>query len=223
MTKVVFSILLAIVISILPEMTTVSAIEPVNKYFPNQGTLDSTFKTPLSPSEIVAMYPMSAEEEAKIIQVIPQCPVNVDGTWYRAEEITLFNGQQLHFTTDKTGALYAFTDAKAMETFLEAEYGKIYDLPFNGSIQNLRFDQSELFKDWMYSGELMQLAPFIQLSNLASLGWDDYISSAKICSTAPVTLWEYSGFQGNSFTMPADSNHAALTFEGWNDRASSIS
>ncbi|AAW39522.1 MAG: hypothetical protein LLF82_001326 [Dehalococcoides mccartyi] len=223
MIRVLASVLLGVMVSALPVAANVSAAEIASKYYPNPQVFDNTYGTILSPSEIVALYPMSAEDEAKLIQVVPQCPVNVDGVWYKAEEITLFNGHQLHFTTDKKGGLYAFTDARAMEIFLEAEYGDIFNTSTDKAMQMLRLDRSELFADWLYSGNLMLLDPYAQISNLATLGWDNQISSAQICSSAPVTLWEYSGFQGSSFTMLADSSHAALTFEGWNDRASAIS
>ncbi|AKG53256.1 hypothetical protein DGWBC_0577 [Dehalogenimonas sp. WBC-2] len=107
-----------------------AAAYPEN-YTHDLSGVNSTGVRPLRPSEVEAMYPMSAEAEAAIVHVIPMVPVNVDGTWYKAEEITLFNGQRLHFTEDKGGSLFAFTDAKSMDN------GNYYVLGTQGSKEAL--------------------------------------------------------------------------------------
>lgn len=191
------------------------------EYF-NQDSDDSYAPSQyLKPSEIVSLFPMLEDAEAKVTHAIPQCPVIINGIKYKPEEITKFNGQRLHFTTDKAGSLYAFTDAKAMEAFIENEYGPVFELAINDKDVLALSSQSELFENWLYSGDVLFLSPGNQLPQL--FGWDNRISSAKITSSAPVTLWDSAWYGGDSFTMMPGSNHSALAFEGWNDRASSIS
>jgi hypothetical protein len=172
----------------------------------------------LRPSEIVELYPMSEDEIKAIVHVAPQCPVIVDGVLYEGKDISLFDGQRLHFTTGKKGNLYAFTNAVKMETFLEKEYGNIFNLEATSS-KSL----SLLFTDWWYGGSALICAPGEEYPDLAVIGWDNCISSAQIGDDAPVTMWDYAGLTGDSFTMPPSSRYAVLALQGWNDRASSIS
>ena len=170
----------------------------------------------VKPSEIIALYPMLPEDEENIVHEIPGCPVIIDGTLYKPEGIALFNGQRLHFTVSEAGYLHAFTKAREMESFLEDEYGPVFDLALNS-------DVSELFEDWLHMGNFLGCPAGQQFPQLSLLGWDNCISSAKISHGAPVTLWDYAWFGGDSFTMAPGSSHLVLTLEGWNDRASSIS
>ncbi len=75
-------------------------------------------------SEIVEVFPMSAEEEAAIVHTVPQVPVVIDGELYQPEDISLFNGQRLHFTVGSDGTLYAFTAAEELEKFIAEEHDK---------------------------------------------------------------------------------------------------
>ena len=208
----------------LPTSGFISAASSTESYTLNNPGVNGTNGKFLKPSEIEAIYPaMSSAAEAAIVQVIPVCPVNVDGVWYKAEEITRFNGQRLHFTEDKAGSLFAFTDAKAMEAFLETEFGPIFDPVLSAGSNIPLTNESELFEDWWYSGRVKIVLPYEQFPDLAILGWNDCISSAKISTSAPVTLWEDIYFGGNTFTMVPGSNHSMLSLEGWNDRASAVS
>ncbi|MDD4873498.1 MAG: hypothetical protein PHE15_00750 [Dehalococcoidales bacterium] len=173
---------------------------------------------PLRPSEVAALYPMSPEEEAAIVHVVPESPVTVDGVLYEGKDISLFNGKRLHFTNDKKGDLYAFTNAVEMEEFLEREYGNLFDLAVTLSRQD-----SLLFMDWWYGGLYLSCSPGQEILDLAGIGFDNCISSAQISEDATVTMWDYAGLTGDSYTMPAGTNYSMLTFQGWNDRASSIS
>ncbi len=205
-----------VLITILPAVA--SAAYSTQDYTHQDTNVNNDIAHPVKPSEIVGLYPMSAEEEAAIVHVIPECPLTIDGVLYKAEDISLFDGKRLHFTTDKPGNLYAFTDAVSMEEFLEKEYGNVFNtntLKFN--------DHSYLYMDWLLGGDAMGCLPGAVYLELASEGYNNCISSAKISEAAPVTLWDYEGLTGDSFTMPPGSTYTVLALQGWNDRASSIS
>ena len=176
----------------------------------------------LAPSEIVALYPMPEELEAEIIHVEPECRVNIDSVWYEPADITLFNGQRLHFIHNKSGNLYAFTDVYIMELFIEQEYGFSFHRAAADISHQVLSDNSMLYEDWLFGGRILSTVPYGAYPDLTSLGWNDCISSARIGS-APLTLWGDSYYQGDSFTMMPFSDHSVLALEGWNDRASSIS
>ena len=174
----------------------------------------------LRPSEIIALYPMGEDAEAAIVHEIPGRPVTIDGTLYESKGVSAFNGKRLHFTVGKAGNLYAFTKAEAMEEFIEAEYGKVFDSDID--ILSAR-GESQVFSDWLYGGREWGFPSGEQIPELAPIGWDDCISSAIISEDGPVTLWDDAWYGGDSFTMLPGSNHSILALEGWNDRASSIS
>jgi len=202
-------------IMILPAVT--SAAYDTQDYTPQNSNVNSDVAYQMKPSEIVELYPMSAEEEAAIVHVIPECPVTIDGVLYKAEDVSLFDGKRLHFTTDKAGNLYAFTDAVKMEELIEKEYGYTFEISSPSSKK-----VSILYMDWFYGEPKLDCSPGQQFLTLAP-EWDNNISSAEIGPDAPVTLWDYPGLTGDSITLYAGLNYSVLTFQGWNDRASSIS
>jgi hypothetical protein len=221
--KFLLSGLFIILLLVFPASSFVSAASTPYSQILSNSILNGVYDRTLRPSDIEIMYPMSSVGEAALVHVVPQCPVNVDGTWFKAEEIVLFNGHRLHFTVDKTGALFAFTNAKAMESFLETEYGPVFDKVSTESLGPLLIDESEMFEDWMRSGLYLPVQPHELMPDLVLKGWNDRISSTSVGTSAPVTLWENIYYGGDSFTMLPGSIHNVLTFEGWNDRASSIS
>lgn len=190
------------------------------KYTYGTEAVNSSDAALLKPSQIEAMYPMSAEAELSLVHVIPECPVIIDGVWYKAEDIILFNGQRLRFTVDKAGSLCAFTTVAGLEKFVEAEYGKVFD--GTGSIGNLStgLNYSEFYVDMWYSGAKLPVCPGMQVGDLG--GFDNAFSSAKICDQSGVYIYEYANFDGSYFYMPPGSTWSMLTFQGWNDRVSSI-
>jgi hypothetical protein len=215
--RAVYGLSIALLLAVLLPSVTGTAYSPQD-YTPQNTDVNSDINRPLKPSEIVELYPMSAEEIKAIVHVIPQCSVIVDGVLYEGKDITLFNGQRLHFTTDKKGNLYAFTDAVEMETFLEKEYGYTFEL-FSTSSKGM----SKLFADWYFGYPYLYCSPEEEFLELSSIGFDDCISSAQICDNASVTLWDYANLTGDSYTMLPGSTYTVLALQGWNDRASSIS
>jgi len=216
--KLVWSLIYALLMVVLPG-NLVAAV-PLSNDIINHGSPDTHFMGRyLKPSEIIAIFPMSEEAEAKIIHVIPQCPVILEGEVINPEDLARFNGRRLHFVTEKVGTLHAFTDVIEMERFVEAEYGPVFEQATAGI--RLLLDISELFADWYYGGDKLSVEPGRVQAQLA--GWDNRISSTRINSSVPLTFWDYEYFGGDSFTMLPGSKHSALVFEGWNDRASSFS
>lgn len=211
-----YGLFLALLLTILLPSVTIAAYS-TQDYTPKDSNVNSDINHPLKPSEIVELYPMSAEEEAAIVHVIPECPVIVDGVIYKGKDISLFDGQRLHFTTDKEGSLYAFTDAVKMEEFIEKEYGNIFELSTTSSKSS-----SLLYVDWWYGEPKLNCLPGQQFLELAP-EWNNCISSAEIRADVPVTLWDYEGLTGDSYTMFPGIDYPILALHGFNDRASSIS
>jgi len=218
----ILGLCLALSLTVLAPNIVSAAYSPEN-YTPQDPDVNATNGQTLKPSEIVALYPMSSEDEAAIVHEIPMCPVTIDGVLYKGEELSVFDGQRLHFTTGRTGDLYAFIEAGAMEEFLEREYGPIFDLAADVDVPLTRSDENELFSNWWYGGNILCFSYGQQFPQLYLIGWDNCISSARISEDGPVTLWDYAWYGGDSLTMTPGSNYSMLYFQGWNDRASSIS
>ena len=219
MKRIIISFCAVLIIAISGPLTFTSAA--IHQHYTDEAISVNDFQI-LAPSEIVALYPMPEKLEAEIIHVEPECRVNVDDIWYQPADIALFNGQRLHFTHDKSGDLYAFIDIYAMELFIEQEYGFSFHNAAEDFSELVLSDNSILYEDWLFGGKTFTAIPYGVYPDLTPLGWGNCISSARIGS-APLTLWEYIYYQGDSFTMMPFSDHTMLALEGWNDRASSIS
>ena len=166
----------------------------------------------LSPSEMETLFPMSPEDEAKIVHIIPSCPVIIDGIKYKPEEINLFNGKRLWFIVGPDGNLYAFTTTEGLERF-QVE---------NRPVSIMSDGDSLFYWNIWYSGESFGLAPGYGFPYLSDLGFDNAVSSVRATPTAAWTyIFDDTGYQGDSFAMAGGSNYSMLYFQGWNDRASS--
>ena len=219
--SVLAGLCLILLVSVNGTGSVLSATLPEN-YTYEQPPVNEAESQKLKPSELVVLYPMSAEDISAIEHIVPKVPVNVNGSWYEAEEITLFNGQRLFFTLNRSGGLYAFTSAVEMEVFLVSEYGDVFGKSLSPETRSLDDTFSTLHENWMYGGWDIEVAPFARVEALPGY-MNNAISSAVIGSDAPLTLWEYASYQGNSLTIPAGSAYFALALYGFNDRASSIS
>jgi hypothetical protein len=105
-----------------------------------------------------------------------------------------------------------------MEEFIEKEYGYTFEISSTSSK-----GVSQLFEDWWYEGRARECLPGQRYEELSSIGFDNCISSAQICNDASVTLWDYEGCTGDSYTMFPGIDYPILALHGFNDRASSIS
>ena len=219
MRNLVLSLSVALLLAI-PTSGVISAATIKENYTQGAFTVNSTKAS--RPSEAVAMYPMSAAREAEIVHVMPEVPVNIDGVWYKAEDITLFNGHRLYLTVNSAGAHFAFTDVLAMETFIESEYGPVFDRVGDITMAGTGEVYSIIYEDWLFGGEKKGIPAHEEHMDLTQIGWNDCISSVKAGYLAPITLWEHINRQGDSLTIMPGTEHPALTFAGFNDRASSI-
>ncbi|MDD5122174.1 MAG: hypothetical protein PHX97_02195 [Dehalococcoidales bacterium] len=166
----------------------------------------------LSLSEIIAMYPMSPEDEAAIVHTIPQVPVIIDGIKYKPEDVTLFNGQRLHFTVGENKELYAFSDIKELEEFLQSQYG-------SGN-SALEADAAVLYEHITYLGSTLGMPPHELLVNFVDLDFNDKASSWVVAGNIMATIWEHIEFGGNSLSL-GNGMYPFLALYGFNDKASS--
>jgi hypothetical protein len=164
---------------------------------------------------------MSSDAEAAIVHVVPAVPVIIDGVRYEAEEINRFDGQRLRFTVDKGGVLHAFTTVEELEVFVEREYGPVFDPSYGAIVTSTGLTVSRFHIDMFYlGGEPLGVPPGTKLPYLGT--FNNAISSAQICDSRGVTLYEYENYGGSSYYLPPGSSWTMLTFQGWNDRASSL-
>jgi len=172
----------------------------------------------LSPSEMEIMFPMSREEEAKIVHVPPAGNIIIDGVEYKPEDIHRFDGIRLRYIVGKDGRLYAFTTAEGLEKF-QAEYKRDVSEKSSASLS-----ESYFYMDMFYTGDSFDLLPGLGLPFLYQLGFDNAISSVKATPSATWTyIYDYTNFTGDYFAMAGGTNYSMLLFQGWNDRASSAS
>ncbi len=163
---------------------------------------------------------MSAEEEAAIVQVVPQVPIIIDGVLYKPEDITLFNGHRLRFTTDDEGNFYAFTTVEGAEKFL-------VDYLIQSGIEATHINKIEgtrgsvtLCEHITYLGEYFDIT-----GTMDSFGdFNDKGSSFIVSPGLLGIIWEHEGRTGEYFYRAAGSAIVMVPFLGafgWNDRASS--
>jgi hypothetical protein len=110
--------------------------------------VDVTDLQGITPAELQAMFPMSAEAEAAIVHQVPPGPVVIDGTRYEASEVNLFDGQRLGFAVDTGRVFYAFTTVEGLGRFMQEQYGG--PLPQDSSIGGgLRSETLSMFyENW---------------------------------------------------------------------------
>jgi hypothetical protein len=181
------------------------------------GDIDVTIGK-YTPSQLEALHPMAAVDEAKIVHSIPAESVIIDGVTYKPEDISVFNGKRLHFITGSDGNLYAFTTTEGLEEFIQKDLVKPQTIESNATATDSIF-----YTDVWYAGESVGLQPGTGLADLSPVGFDNAISSVKASPASSFTfLYDLPNYLGDSFAMQGGSNHSMLLFEGWNDRASSI-
>jgi len=182
-----------------------------------EGQIDLSGK---SLSEIEAMFPMSAEEEAAIVHTIPQVSIVIDDVLYEPEEISLFDGQRLRFVVDSDGVLNAYTTVEGIERFIAEESDQLasQDASTMG-IESTSY--ARFYWDWHYEGSVLGLS----VGAIGSLGyWNDKISSVRVDSGLWIAfMYEHINFGGDVLYCVGGSSYYELGPYGWNDRISSIS
>ena len=172
-------------------------------------------------SEIEEMFPMSAEEEAAIVHTVPQVPVVIDGKLYKPEDISMFDGQRLHFTVGTDGVFYAFTTAEGLEKFIAEESDQQALQGSTMGIESTGYGYGHFYWDWWYGGSSLNVGEGIQIGNLGY--WNDKISSVRVDSGAyGAIMFEHIDFGGNAFWCSGGASYPVLWLYGWNDKASSL-
>ena len=186
--------------------------------------IDITDLSGMTPADLEALFPMSAEAEAAIVHQVPPRPVVIDGVPYEADGVSLFDGQRLRFIVGNDRVLYAFTTMEGLEQFKQEQYGQ--PTPQGSSMaggQSLLDTLSMFYEDWWYGGDYFGLAPGYGLPYLYQIGFDDMISSVQVNSAASwAYLFDYVNYGGDYFAMEGGTNWPVLSLYGWNDRASSV-
>ncbi len=191
---------------------TVSTV--VNAAPETQGTYLNGFTL----SEMEKLCPMSAEAEAAIVHTVPQVPVIIDGVCYKPENIALFNGQRLRFTSDKEGNLYAFTTVEGAEKFLVdklMQSGLTTTLTQNGGGTRASV---VLYENILYGGEAVVITGIVD-----SLGdFNDKASSFMVGQGIGLgIIYKDENRGGDYYYMEGGNVIPFLWLYGFNDNVSS--
>jgi len=173
-------------------------------------------KSALTPSEIEKLYPMTPAEEAAIVHTIPSCPLIIDGILYEAKQISLFDGQRLHFALGYGDTLTAFTTVEGLEKFQSEQSRLVAETV-------LRSIDSVFYIDWWYSGSSFALPagspPYPDLGAM----FDNCISSVESSTgTSWTHLYDYTYYGGDSLSIAGGRGLPVLALYGWNDKTSSV-
>ncbi|MFI2185288.1 hypothetical protein [Streptomyces sioyaensis] len=184
------------------------------------------------------------EQVARITQRVPKVPFIFDGTMYDPEDITRFNGHQLHFLPAPTGDyMLVVEDQELIEKWLQfkqldqyrqasSNLDVIKSLPGEGSV-NSGLGRTLFYEGINFEGSVLPLDANRGYSDLShkSMGlfssWDDKISSVQMIGTHVAILWENKNNSGQSLPLTITDTASEfwvynLVEWGWNDRASSI-
>ncbi|WP_158997749.1 hypothetical protein [Streptomyces aureus] len=169
---------------------------------------------------------------------IPQVPFILNGTMYDPEDVTRFNGQELHFiASPKSDHMFTLDDRKQFTTWRQFTYLEQYlhgnhppraaestspnhgtlgpPNPMTGFNEHINFEGS-----WL---NCPKNRGFYTLG-----GWNDKISSFKMVGTQVTVLHEHIHWAGDTFSrvLPYSDypyfEERNLLLYGWNDRASSV-
>ncbi|MEU9047915.1 MULTISPECIES: hypothetical protein [unclassified Kitasatospora] len=172
------------------------------------------------------------EVVSSIKHVVPEVPFVLHGTWYEPQDITRFNGQELHFfTSPDSDHMLVVDDRDLMADWLQFAYFEKYRdfthiqlSDFGGTI----WYQDDNTRGWSIAANQNRGYWNLLSETMGFFGdWNDKISSFTM--QGGVTVMQLSddiNFGGPFFyhTIPAGTGFEAvqsLNPFGWNDRASS--
>ncbi|WP_182813023.1 peptidase inhibitor family I36 protein [Bacillus sp. ME78] len=165
----------------------------------------------------------------------------LNGKIYNPEDITYFNGQELHFVLSTSGDyMLAVDNRRLFKIWLRLAFNEIfgcnnspYELTelrpflFPDMLDPLTFTPKTYFYEHIdYNGDYLSLSPNRGYKNLTNVrmsifeDWNDKISSFQMNNTRVTTLYEHINWEGQTLTMFGSVSN--LRIYGWNDRASSI-
>jgi len=183
----------------------------------------------------------SPEIVSHIVQRVPQIPFFLNGKMYNPEDITYFNGQELHFVLSTSGDYMLAVDNRGLfKIWLRLAFNELFEcnnlqseLPelrpslFPDMLDPLTFTPKTYFYEHIdYNGNHLSLSPNRGYKNLTNVrmsifeDWNDKISSFQMNNTKVTTLYEHINWKGQTLTMFGSVSN--LRIYGWNDRASSI-
>ncbi|MGS2751249.1 hypothetical protein ACVAMH_31185 [Bacillus zanthoxyli] len=192
--------------------------------------------------EINAMKPInfqnwrrktSQESISNIVQKVPKVPFILNGTMYDPEDITRFNGQELHFIlAPEADHMLVVDDRDLIADWWSLAYFERFK---NSSMQHetemqtrmrLIIPHTGFFEDVNFSGYALGLLPNRGYNRLSSVvrgffgDWNDEISSVSMIGTNITVLYEHKNWAGATLTLTG--SESDLHRLGWGDRASSI-
>jgi hypothetical protein len=177
---------------------------------------------------------------SKIVQRVPEVPFILNGITYDPQDITRFNGQELHFVTSPDAGHMLVLDSRDVladwfqYTYLDRLLNPIIDSTTE-SFELLANPVSYFWDDT----DLVEYAIAVNKNrgyrNLKDLDffwpsgqtWNDRISSISMFGTGVAQIHEHVDYVGQSFThilpngTPSGGVRNLHTF-GWGDRASAI-
>jgi hypothetical protein len=184
---------------------------------------------------------------ARIVQRVPRIPVVLNGVTYDPEDITRFNGRELHFIAAPAGDhVLAVDDRDLMQNWWRLTYLEQYrrsgpslaagaqPMPNGSPAQAREFHpRTWFYEDINLGGSQIYLDAnrgYYDLTEV-SMGvfgdWNDEISSFWMIGTHVTVLHEDVRWTGQTFTVvrphdEAEFKQLSLLSVGWNDRASSL-
>jgi hypothetical protein len=181
---------------------------------------------------------------ASIVHHVPAVPFILNGMRYEPEEITRFNGRELHFVPAPTNDhLLVIDDRELMARWWELTYLEQYrhggsqsgldQQSLSGASTAGAFGETWYWEDAGFHGFLLQLPVNRGYHDLTKVtmhifgNWNDEISALKMQGSGVTVLHEHINWAGSTFTYQPPSGSFGWQLEdlhwwGFGDRASSL-
>ncbi|WP_307710939.1 hypothetical protein [Streptomyces sp. V1I6] len=194
---------------------------------------EASQRRPAPPLDVLHMGSESSPAEvARIVQRVPQVPFTLNGTTYDPEDISRFNGRELHFIP--SGDHLLVVDDREMMTawrqFLYFERWINEDNLPSGAAPKAS-PATFFHSDAIFNGHVLKVQKNTGWHDLTKKdmvpfrNWNDHISSFWMHGTQVAELYEHHKWQGQTYTAvvpPHVGNVAHLSLYGWNDRATGV-
>ncbi|HEX4816231.1 MAG TPA: hypothetical protein VFV66_26095 [Nonomuraea sp.] len=200
---------------------------------------------PVSP--LRARKKPSPELTARIVQRIPTIPFLLNGVMYDPQDITRFNGQELHtVATPDADHMLAIDDREVIESWWRLTYLERYRSELHhpeaegrpskaGDGQLLKtfyprtwfYEHINLGGSQIYLNKNRGYKDLTEVSDGLFSDWNDKISSYYMIGTQVTVLHEHVNWTGQTHSTvlsypPPERKVLELLSVGWNDRASSV-
>lgn len=174
--------------------------------------------------QLEKLYPVSLQAEKAIVHEIPPVSVIIDRIAYKPEEVALFNGLRLRFTSGKDGQMYAFTTVGGLEKFLHEQRGQSSRKDGGYEPETIESVGSSLYQHIWFLGTVIDLTVNQGNPDLGSM--NNQVSSLINLSGYETVLFDDVDYGGDYFYFsltpsPPFYFYWELATYGWNDRANS--